>query len=120
MTLQTFIKTYKSLKRGVPKLIVRDIDELEKNTFVAYVDENDKSYDVKLVLDSALNVVEHSCDCDQIGVCQHLVALANHLFENKKEKVVVKAVRKKKLTEIEQLIEEQDANENKQIQKAMI
>ena len=111
MTLQTFIKTYKFQKRGAPKLIVRDIDELEKNIFVAYVDENDKSYDVKLVLDSAFNVAEHSCDCEQLTVCQHLVALANHLFENKKEKVVVKAVRKKKLTEIEQLIEEQDANE---------
>lgn len=111
MTLQNFIKNYKSQKRGTPKLLVRDLDEIEKNTFVAYVDENDTSYDVKLVFDSKQQVVESSCDCEQSGICQHLVALASHLIENRKEKTVVKTVRKKKVTEIDQLIDDQNQDE---------
>jgi len=111
MTLLNFIKTYAINKRGATKLIVRDLDEIQKNTFVAYVDENEYSFDVKLVLDTKKNVIETSCDCDQNVVCQHLVALANHLKENKKENSVIKAVRKKKISPIEQLIDQQDSTE---------
>lgn len=111
MTLPNFIKSHTINKRGATKLIVRDLDEIEKNAFVAYVDENNMSYDVKIVLDTKLNVIENSCDCEQIGVCQHLVALADHLKNNKKEKVIVKTVRKKKATEIDLLFEEQNQDE---------
>ncbi|WP_432671896.1 hypothetical protein [Flavobacterium sp. SM2513] len=52
MTLTTFLKEHQAKLKTTQKLVVRDLDETSKNVFVAYVDENAKSYDVQLILDS--------------------------------------------------------------------
>jgi hypothetical protein len=105
MTLQNFLTEHKSKLKTTKKLIVRDLDEIEKNTFVAYVDEGDDSYDVQIVFDSKKNIKETSCDCVDGGTCNHIIALANFISENKTEKAVVKKTIKRKLTETDLILE---------------
>lgn len=105
MTLQNFITSNKSKLKGIKKLTVRDLDEIEKNTFVAYVDDTNDSYDVQIIFDSKKNIKETACDCIEGGTCNHIVALANFIFENKTEKTVVKKATKRKLSEIDTILE---------------
>jgi hypothetical protein len=108
MTLTTFLKEHQSKLKTTQKLVVRDLDETSKNVFVAYVDENSNSYDVQLVLDSKKNIKESSCDCENGGTCNHIIALAQFLAENKKEKTAIKKPVKRKLSEIDQVLETVD------------
>jgi hypothetical protein len=108
MTLTTFLKEHQSKLKTTQKLVVRDLDETSKNVFVAYVDENSNSYDVQLVLDSKKNIKESSCDCENGGTCNHIIALAQFLAENKKEKTAIKKPIKRKLSEIDQVLETVD------------
>ena len=108
MTLTTFLKEHQSKLKTTQKLVVRDLDETNKNVFVAYVDENSNSYDVQLVLDSKKNIKESSCDCENGGTCNHIIALAQFLADNKKEKTAIKKPIKRKLSEIDQVLETVD------------
>lgn len=108
MTLATFLKEHQSKLKTTQKLVVRDLDETSKNVFVAYVDENSKSYDVQLVLDSKKNIKESNCDCENGGTCNHIIALAQFLAQNKKEKTAIKKPTKRKLSEIDQVLETVD------------
>jgi hypothetical protein len=108
MTLTTFLKEHQTKLKTTQKLVVRDLDETSKNVFVAYVDENSKSYDVQLVLDSKKNIKESTCDCDNGGTCNHIIALAQFIAENKKEKTGIKKPIKRKLSEIDQVLETVD------------
>lgn len=108
MTLAAFLKEHQSKLTSIKKLIVRDLDESDKNTYVVYVDENSNSYDVQLILDSKKNIKESSCDCENGGTCNHIIALAQFLAENKKEKTGIKKPVKRKLSEIDQVLETVD------------
>lgn len=108
MTLSAFLKEHQSKLTSIKKLIVRDLDESDKNTYVAYVDENSNSYDVQLVLDSKKNIKESSCDCENGGTCNHIIALVQFLAQNKKEKTTIKKPTKRKLSEIDQVLETVD------------
>lgn len=108
MTLPVFLKEHQSKLASIKKLIVRDLDESDKNTYVAYVDENSNSYDVQLILDSKKNIKESSCDCENGGTCNHIIALAQFLAQNKKEKTAIKKPTKRKLSEIDQVLETVD------------
>ncbi len=43
---------------------VRELDEVSKGCFVAYVDVGDESWDVRLVLNEKEELTEYFCDCD--------------------------------------------------------
>ncbi|MDI9309156.1 MAG: SWIM zinc finger family protein [Limnohabitans sp.] len=105
MTLNQFITEHKLKLKSAKKLNVRDLDELTKNNFVAYVDDGGKSYDVQLVLDSKKNVKSTSCDCDFGGICSHIIALVAFVSESKNEKPILKKAAKKKLSETDEILE---------------
>lgn len=59
---------------------VRELDEVSKGCFVAYVDEGDESWDVRLVLNEKEELTEYFCDCDSdYFFCAHRVAVFLHL-----------------------------------------
>lgn len=105
MTLSNFFKENKNKLKQAQKLKVRDIDKIEKNTYVAYVDEANESYDVQIEFDAKKNIKTTQCDCATGGVCIHIVALALFISENKTEKTIVKKGINKKLSETDQILE---------------
>lgn len=105
MTLSKLLEENKNKLKTAKKLTVRDLDQTDEDTFVAYVDENKDSFDVQIVFDSEKNVKETNCDCEYGGICNHIIALAHFLAEKKTEKVIVKKTPKRKLTEIELVLE---------------
>jgi len=108
MNISTFISENKAKLKLTKKLNVRDLDELEKNTFVAYVDEGKNSFDVQIVLDNKKNIKNSQCDCEQGGICIHIVALAVFISNQKTEKTVIKKPLKRKLSETDILLETVD------------
>ncbi|MBL7755717.1 MAG: hypothetical protein JNM44_14670 [Chitinophagaceae bacterium] len=81
------------LKEGA----VRELDEENKNQFVAYVDEGRDSRDVCIWLNDKNEIEKHSCDCgDEYFFCIHKVAVCLHLAEygGKVKVSKVKTVRK--------------------------
>lgn len=105
MTLPNFLKDHQSKLKSNKSLIVRDLDETEKNIIVAYVDDGNNSFDVQIVFDSKKNIKQTTCDCENGGICNHIVALAHFISEKKTEKTVLKKVIKKKLSETDLLLE---------------
>ncbi|MBE0391977.1 hypothetical protein [Flavobacterium sp. PL002] len=113
MTITTFLKEHNSKIKTAKKLNVRDLDRLNDFETVAYVDDAKESYDVKVVINSRKNIVDTICDCEEGGVCKHIVALVLHLSENKTEKAVLKP-RSKKQTETDTILNALD-NDNLRI-----
>lgn len=113
MTITTFLKDHNSKIKTAKKLHVRDLDQLNDFETVAYVDDAKESYDVKVVINSRKNIVDTICDCEEGGVCKHIVALVLHLSENKTEKSVLKP-RSKKQTETDTILNALD-NDNLRI-----
>jgi hypothetical protein len=108
MILTTFLKENNAKLKLTKKLLVRDLDEIEKNKFVAYVDEKDDSYDVQIILDSKKSIIETSCDCPENSTCLHILALADFITNNHVEKQLVKKIVKKKSTETDEILNELD------------
>lgn len=79
---------------------VRELDEESKGCYVAYVDEGEQSWDVRLVLNERAELSEHSCDCkSDYFFCAHQVAVFLHLKEKGTTttgKPLLKKVSKKK------------------------
>jgi uncharacterized Zn finger protein len=73
---------------------------------VAYVDQGALSHDVQLILDSKKHIKDYNCDCSEGGVCHHIVALVQFIFENKSEKTIIKKVNKRKLSETDLILQE--------------
>lgn len=59
-------------------------------------------------MDSKKNIKESSCDCENGGTCNHIIALVQFLAQNKKEKTAIKKPTKRKLSEIDQVLETVD------------
>ena len=104
-TLVAFLKDNNSKLKLITKLKVRDLDEVEPNSFVAYVDQNTSSFDVQIKLNAKKQLESTSCDCGENGVCVHIVALADFLKGQKKAVEPLKKTRLKKLSESDQLLE---------------
>ena len=80
-----------AMKRKAEKCVVRECDETEKGTFIAYVDEGEETYDVSLTLRKEL-LVASSCDCKKAKMCEHKAALLLYIANPQpKSKGIVKA-----------------------------
>jgi hypothetical protein len=86
------------------KLTVRDLDEAEKNKFLAYVDEGNNSFDVQIVLDVKQNIVSKTCDCGFSENCVHQTALISFLVNEKNLITKVKKTAKRKVSETDIII----------------
>ncbi|QYS90326.1 hypothetical protein JJC04_09110 [Flavobacterium covae] len=93
-TLSTFLKENNTKLKEIKKLTVRDLDELEPNSFVAYVDQKDKSYDVQIKINSKKEIETTLCDCSANSVCIHIIALASFL---KNQKTITETSKKESL-----------------------
>ena len=89
------------------KLVVRELDEEIKGGYVAYVDEGEDSRDVRINL-KGKKVDTTFCDCEETNnVCIHKLAVLIALSGNTKKRAV-KAVRSKKISEAEALLNQMD------------
>lgn len=64
-------------RRKAEKFPVREVEEIDKGTWVAFVDDGEASYDVQLSL-SRGNLLQHTCDCGKLdaeGFCLHQLAV---------------------------------------------
>ncbi|RVU89601.1 hypothetical protein EH230_12515 [Flavobacterium columnare] len=104
-TLTAFLKENNTKLKEIKKLTVRDLDQLEPNLFVAYVDQKDKSYDVQIRLNSKKQIETTSCDCSDGAICIHIVALADFLKNQTKTTETSKKRILKKQSESDQLLE---------------
>ncbi len=89
------------------KNAVRELEEEEKNKFIAFVDDGEASYDVMINIDKTFEILEHSCDCEEKYIfCEHKVAVALHLKDRGKsdDNSVAKKIRAKKIDENRNLI----------------
>ena len=89
------------------KILIRDVDQISDNNFVAYADDKAQSYDVSIKIDNDKNLIDSDCDCEIAGICVHKIAFMIYLG-NAQQKP--KAVRTKKQTPSEILINSLDAN----------
>jgi hypothetical protein len=115
--MELSLKNYKTilpaeLLKKAEKNKIRECDETEKGHFVAYVDENDESFDVSLVILPDKNISVHSCDCKSNGFCRHKTALLIHIVRGSKTKQGIKA--KSTVSETEALLEAAEVNELKE------
>lgn len=110
--MELSIKNYKNilpkdLIKRAGKCSVRECDEVEKNQFQAYVDENDASFDVAVLLNDKEELIHHDCDCSsKAAFCQHKIALL--LFIGRKEKEKKLPGNPKKSDRLDILINEVD------------
>lgn len=106
------VKNYKTILtkdiiKRAEKSIVRECDEIEKDSFQAYVDENEVSFDVAISLNNEKEIVHHSCDCNsKAGFCQHKTALLLHIIKSKPKDTPIKG--SKRIHQLETLIEDID------------
>ena len=108
MTLAAFLKENNSKLKTAKKLQVRDLDQLNEFETVAYVDDKNESYDVKIVINNRKKIVATVCDCDEGGICKHIVALVLNLSADKKTQNILKKATTKKQTESELLLKSLD------------
>lgn len=93
------------------KLDARDIDEESPNKFVAYVDDAPECYDVCININPKKEIVASTCECEnQNGFCVHKLALMRYLVTQKNKTAIVKTARKRKLSEVEELLFHLDSN----------
>lgn len=110
MTVTDFITRLKANQlKEADKLIVRDFDAIDKNSFVAYVDQGNKSFDVQLILDDKKNIVSKTCDCDHKNDCIHLTAMLLFLANGKLAGPKVKKTSRRKTTETDSLLDQIDS-----------
>ena len=66
------------------KGIVRELDEVKKGVYEAYVDEGATTYDVRIVVNAKGTVQEQSCDCKSPKPCGHIKNVLAQLTSSKK------------------------------------
>lgn len=115
------MKSISSLLKSAPSTIaqkakilgnkVRELEEIEKRKFIAFVDDGPDSFDVAINLSAdAKSVATHTCDCeDGDGFCAHQYAVLSKIKDGPSEStdsITIKKLRKKKLTEVEIILDE--------------
>jgi hypothetical protein len=111
LTLKNYNTTLpQPLLKKAEKDVVRELDELDKGHYQAYVDEKGcDSFDVSLHIDSKGNVTKHTCDCKvHPDFCHHnaavLIAIAKH------KKVAPQTKKLKKGNTLNNLLDNLDAD----------
>ncbi len=97
------------LKKGAADT-VRELDEVEKGRYQAYVDEKGgDTYDVGIVIDNKGVVMSHTCDCPaQPAVCRHKAAVLMAIAKGRKVPAPIK--RKKKVTPVDAVLDDMDGD----------
>ena len=74
---------------------VRECDEVDKNCFVAYVDDGTETFDVTIKIGKGKVVEKHDCDCGGTApFCKHKLALLQHIDADPKPEKKVRKVAK--------------------------
>ncbi|WP_313373508.1 hypothetical protein [Chishuiella sp.] len=96
------------------KLPIRELEEIKKNHFIAFVDDGNESYDVSIFIRNNI-IIEHNCDCNKNSdFCLHQLAVMNEIVGNKKlSSSTTKGKRQKKVNETDALIQQIDADDLK-------
>lgn len=95
------------------KNIVRECDEIEKGSYIAFVDEGEASYDVAITILKNGNIVNADCDCKNSQIfCRHKTALLLFIAGVKKEKKPAKI--KIKINKSDGLLEDASLHELKE------
>lgn len=85
---------------------VRECDEVNASDFESYVDELDKSYDVRLQLEKG-TVINSTCECkSNLSFCQHKIALLTFIVKGTKPEPKVAAT--KRIDPVKQALEQAD------------
>lgn len=102
----------KSRLTKAQKLTVREAEKSDANSYTAFVDEKESSFDVSLKFDDASNLISSECECGAPSLCIHELALLHQLAEEtvKKKKG---AGRAKRLSEADLLLSEINSEELK-------
>lgn len=95
------------------KLLIREFEEEKKNHFICFVDDENESYDARIVLNPKSEITESSCDCESKDFCLHLLAMGLFMSENKSGKISSQKTTKKKVSEAEIAMENLNAEELK-------
>ncbi|WP_026714673.1 hypothetical protein [Flavobacterium daejeonense] len=109
MNITDFLKKTKPAQlKEAKKLAVRDLDEINKNSFVAYVDQANESYDTQIILDDNKNILSKKCDCNNTDDCLHEIAMINFLANEKKLTPKTTKGKQRKITETDRILNEID------------
>ena len=102
----------KSRIANAKKLLVRELEEENKNNYVAFVDENENSYDVNLKFNENYNLSLSNCECGALSLCNHKIAVLSQVSQRvlKKKKP---SGRTKKLSESETVLNDLNSEEIK-------
>jgi hypothetical protein len=105
LTLKNFVEQLpKDLLQLAGKNKVRECDETEKGSFVAYVDEGKETFDVSIAILSNGEIGKSACDCKNGATyCRHKAALLLHIVKDQKPKSPLKL--KKKADKVEMLLD---------------
>ena len=103
LSLKNFKKHFADdVKLWAAQCTVRECDEEQKGTFVAFVDQGVDSFDVSLKINPKQEIVSCTCDCPKgDGMCQHKLALMMHIVGN--QKVAPPKLVKNKITPLEKI-----------------
>lgn len=90
----TIILANKLLKNNA----VRELEESGALSYIAFVDQDQQSYDVKVSIDEAKNLLTYSCDCKTNDeLCEHAMAVYFAIIKKVKKNAKLKIVPKKKV-----------------------
>lgn len=87
--MELTVKNYKTLLspdllKKTQRCLIRECDEISSGTFESYVDELDKSFDVRITIDKQ-KITSHQCDClESAPFCHHKAALLSTIVEGKR------------------------------------
>jgi hypothetical protein len=112
LTIKKFIETYTAtINENASKVVVRELDEVSKNNYEAYVDVGNETYDV-VVLINKETIAHAQCDCkNNKAFCVHKVMVVHSILQKQKgttTKIKIAKVKKVKLSAAMQLLEDID------------
>ncbi len=99
---------YKLGEKFVKLNQLRELEEIEKNKFIAFVDDKADSFDVMILLDDNLNIIGHECDCNETDIfCMHKAALAISINSGSKpaSKAIASKVKARKKDELRDFLD---------------
>ncbi len=122
--MELSLKNYKTelpaqILKVAQKNTVRECDEIEKGSYIAFVDEGEASYDVAITIlkNGEINAAE--CDCKNSNTfCRHKTALLLFIAGAKKEKKLAKV--KTKINKSDALLEDAAPQELKEWVKSLL
>jgi len=96
MNIHKLLKQLTTKEKAQIKAVqVRELDEEESGTFVAFVDEGEETYDVHIQLKEE-NVQQMSCDCEQVSTyCIHQAAVLMQLTQKGTKVTPVPKIKKR-------------------------